>query len=115
MYVGTAQTLDITTWPSDLSASQLLEVYQEIMNSDPEAKSILNDVNIKLKNHGVENLRQIFKYCDGQPKADGASAFFSQNVKIVETRISIPVLSQNPWSESATATINDSSRRPIFI
>ena len=56
------------------------------MNSDPEAKSILNDVNIKLKNHGVENLRQIFKYCDGQPKADGASAFFSQNVKIIEKK-----------------------------
>jgi len=64
------------------------------MNSDPEAKSILNDVNIKLKNHGVENLRQIFKYCDGQPKADGASAFFSQNVKIIENKKELRIVTR---------------------
>lgn len=95
------QDVDILTWPANLTATQVLDIYIEIMSSDSEAKSILDKTNLKLKTHNINHIREIFKYCDGQPPSQYATAFFSQNVKIIETRISIPGIPESPWSASA--------------
>lgn len=97
------KNVDVMTWPESLSADEALHVYIEIINSDPEARSVLNQVNRKLIDHGIKSVREIFSYCKGAPTADGATAFFSQKVNVVETRISIPGISANPWSNSAVA------------
>lgn len=94
------KNVDIMGWPTNLTSSDVLDLYTEIINSDPEAKSILDRVNLKLSNHGIHHLREIFKYCDGVAPSKYATAFFAQNSKVVETRISIPGVAENPWSSS---------------
>ncbi len=96
----TIQNVDIMTWPTNLQAAKALDIFIGIMNSDLEVSSILNQVNTKLQAHGVNSFSEIFNYCEGEPPAPGATAFFRQNSNIVETRISIPGLPENPWSDS---------------
>jgi hypothetical protein len=96
------KNVDVMTWPKDISATDVLDIYIEMINSDPEANLFLNQVNKKLQDHGISHVRDIFQYCPGESKGN-AAAFFSQGANVVETRVSIPGLSENPWSESSVA------------
>lgn len=100
------QNVDITTWPNDISAEDVLSIYIEIMNSDPQVKELLDQVNAKLNTHGITHLKDIFSYCLGEPPAKGATASFSQNADLVATRIAIPGLPSTPWPSTSKTPIN---------
>lgn len=97
------QNVDITTWPEALSAEDALDIFIEMIQSDPEAKKILEQVNQKLNDHGIPHLKDIFSYCPGEAGDDHATAFFWQKVRSIETRIAIPGIPAIPWSQAALA------------
>jgi hypothetical protein len=96
------KNVDIMTWPKDISSAAVLDIYTDIINSDPETNLFFNQVNKKLQDHGISHVRDIFQYCSGESQGN-AAAFFHQGANIVETRVSIPGLLEKPWSESAIA------------
>lgn len=101
------QNVNMWTWPTHLTSNQVLDIYIEIMNSDSETQLILDQANLKLRRHNINHLSEIFKFCDRKSQVDNATAFFSQNVKIIETRISIPGILETPWSMTSQTALHN--------
>lgn len=97
--------VDILTWPKDLSASAVLDVYIEMMKGDPETSLFLDQVNGELQKHGINHVRDIFQFCEGETERN-ATAFFSQDANIASTKISFPGIADTPWSSYALDAIS---------
>lgn len=98
------QNVNIMEWPENLSADAALDIFIELMQADPQARSLLEKSNQKLNHHGIEKLSDIFDYCTEPKATDTVQALFSQQSRILEARVSIPGIEVSNWAANTLET-----------
>lgn len=92
------QNINIMEWPASLPADAVLDIFIELMQSDPQARRLMENSNQKLKSRGINHLSDIFDYCVEPKENESVQALFNQQSRILEARISIPGYEPTNWS-----------------
>ncbi len=91
--------IDLRTWPASVALGDAFDIFRTMMQPDPETLQILQKSEEKLSAHEISDIHSILSYCPD----DGSlgDAYFSQTVKIIGTRITIPGTTPNAWPSSS--------------
>lgn len=90
------KNVDLRTWPESVSLPNALEIFKAMGEADPATTQVFNRAKQKLAEHGITDIQAISSYCPND--ASLGDAYFSQQTKMIDTRIVVAGTVLKDWS-----------------